>query len=89
MTTEFSYHYLSYSISVFFLFYSIFLLSVHGEFEQEEDYSNMDIYGNIFHNNIEDEILDTEQPVPMNTTELIEIGKNLTIIHNPSTEKYF
>ena len=89
MTTELSYHYLSYCISVFFLFYSIFLLSVHGEFEQEEDYSNMDIYGNIFHNNIEDEILDTEQPVPMNTTELIEIGKNLTIIHNPSTEKYF
>ena len=89
MTTELSYHYLPYCISVFFLFYSTFLLSVHGEFEQEEDYSNMDIYGNIFHNNIEDEILDTEQPVPMNTTELIEIGKNLTIIYNASTEKYF
>lgn len=89
MTTEFSYHYLSYCVSVFFLFYSLFLLSVHGEFEQEEDYSNMDIYGNIFYNNIDDEILDTEPPVPMNTTELIEIGKNLTIIHNPSTEKYF
>ena len=85
MTTEFSYHYLPYCISVFFLFYSIFLLSVHGEFEQEEDYSNMDIYGNIFHNNIEDEILDTEQPVPMNTTELIEIGKNLTITDNNTT----
>lgn len=82
MTTEFSYHYLPYCFSVFFLFFSMFLLSVHGEFEQEEDYSNMDIYGNIFHNNIEDEILDTEPPVPMNTTELIEIGKNLTIIHN-------
>ena len=85
MTTEFSYHYLSYSISVFFLFYSIFLLSVHGEFEQEEDYSNMDIYGNIFYNNIDDEILDTEPPVPMNTTELIEIGKNLTITDNNTT----
>lgn len=82
MTTEFSYHYLPYCISVFFLFYFTFLLSVHGEFEQEEDYSNMDIYGNIFHNNIEDEILDTEPPVPMNTTEMIEIGRNLTIIHN-------
>jgi len=82
MTTEFSYHYLPYSFSVFFLFFSMFLLSVHGEIEQEEDYSNMDIYGNIFHNNIEDEILDTEPPVPMNTTELIEIGKNLTIIYN-------
>jgi hypothetical protein len=82
MTTEFSYHYLPYCFSVFFLFFSMFLLSVHGEIEQEEDYSNMDIYGNIFHNNIEDEILDTEPPVPMNTTELIEIGKNLTIIYN-------
>jgi hypothetical protein len=49
----------------------------------------MDTYGNIFYNNIEDEILDTEPPVPMNTTELIEIGKNLTIIYNPSTENYF
>jgi len=82
MTTEFSYHYLPYCFSVFFLFFSMFLLSVHGEIEQEEDYSNMDIYGNIFHNNIEDEILDTEPPVPMNTTELIEIGKNLTVIYN-------
>jgi len=85
MTTEFSYHYLPYCFSVFFLFFSMFLLSVHGEIEQEEDYSNMDIYGNIFHNNIEDEILDTEPPVPMNTTELIEIGKNLTITDNNTT----
>ena len=82
MATEFSYHYLPYCFSVFFLFFSMVLLSVHGEFEQEEDFSNMDIYGNIFYNTIEDEILDTEPPVPMNTTELIEIGKNLTIIHN-------
>jgi len=85
MTTEFSYHYLPYSFSVFFLFFSMFLLSVHGEIEQEEDFSNMDIYGNIFYNNIEDEILDTEPPVPMNTTELIEIGKNLTITDNNTT----
>jgi hypothetical protein len=63
----------------------MFLLSVHGEIEQEEDFSNMDIYGNIFYNNIEDEILDTEPPVPMNTTELIEIGKNLTITDNNTT----
>ncbi|HLN34018.1 MAG TPA: hypothetical protein VK250_01900 [Nitrososphaeraceae archaeon] len=60
-------------------------MSVHGEIEQEEDFSNMDIYGNIFYNNIEDEILDTEPPVPMNTTELIEIGKNLTITDNNTT----
>jgi hypothetical protein len=36
MTTEFSYHYLPYCVAVFFLFYSMFLLLVHGEFEQEE-----------------------------------------------------
>ena len=86
MTIEFRYHYLPCCFSVFFAFFTMsFLLSVHGEFEQEEDYSNMDIYGNIFYNNIDDEILDTEPPIPMNTTELIEIGKNLTITDNNTT----
>jgi len=31
-------------------FLSIFLLSVHEEIEQEEDFLNMYIYGNIFYN---------------------------------------
>jgi ribosome biogenesis protein Tsr3 len=51
-------------------FLSIFLLSVHGEIEQEEDFLNMDTYGNTFYN-INDEILDTESPIPMNTTKMI------------------
>lgn len=51
-------------------FFSMFLLSVHGQIEQEEDFSNMDIYGNTFYN-INDEILDTESLIPMNTTKMI------------------
>lgn len=59
-----------------------FIVFVDAEIEQQEEYANMDMYGNIFLNTVDNEILDTEKPFPMNDTHLINITNEMLADNN-------